>query len=225
MSIFEQRANILVTTLQALYGNLFLDSMKGLTLGQVETVATGVMTTLSDDQFNRGMAMLNAKAGQGGYCPTIAEFKTWCMAGSWWTADEAWARVCDYTVKNSVKLTTLTKYAFDQVAYQITSGDMKGAQRQFKAVYVDLLSKAQLKGESQQWYEAPKQIAAKLQEQGKSLAEEKTTAQKVGFNSEQQQIMDLTKKLVEQGKTWKDAFDLAQVEVRGIVKKSWGAVA
>ena len=102
---------------------------------------------------------------------------------------------------------------------------MKGAQRQFKAVYVDLLSKAQLKGESQQWYEAPKQIAIKLQEQGKSIAEEKTTAQKVGLNSEQQQIMDLTKRFVEQGKTWKDAFDLAQVEVRGIVKKSWGAVA
>ena len=225
MNIFEQRASSLVTTLQALYGNLFLDSMKGLTLGQVEMVATGVMTTLSDDQFNRGMAMLNAKAGQGGYCPTIAEFKTWCMAGSWWTAEEAWARVCDYTVKNSVRLTTLTKYAFDQVAYQITSGDMKGAQRQFKAVYVDLLSKAQLKGEVQKWYVAPEQIATTLQKQGKSIAEEKTIAQKIGLNSEQQRILDLTKQLVTQGKSWKDAFHLAQIEVRGMVQKAFVAVA
>lgn len=222
MNIFEQRADDLIVTLQGLYGNLFIDSMKGLTLTQVKTVATGVMTTLSDDQVDRGMAMLNAKAGQGGYCPTIAEFKTWCMAGSWWTVDEAWSRVCDHMIKNSVKLTTLAKYAFDQIAHQVSMGDMKGAQRQFKAVYVDLLSKAQLKGESQRWYEAPKQIATELQEQGKSLIAE-PPKQKLGGDAEQ--IQNRTKELVETGLAWPTAFKQAQMEVRGVVKPTFGAVA
>lgn len=222
MNTSEQQADDLIVTLQALYGNLFIDSMKGLTLTQVKTVATGVMMTLSDEQINRGMAMLNAKAGQGGYCPTIAEFKTWCMAGSWWTVDEAWSRVCDHTIKNSVKLTTLAKYAFDQISHHVSTGDMKAAQRQFKAVYVDLLSKAQLKGESQRWYEAPPQIGTELKEQGKSLIAE-PPKQKLGGDAEQ--IMELTKKLVESGLAWPAAFKQAQLEVRGIVKPTFGAVA
>lgn len=222
MNISEQRADDLIVTMQGLYGNLFVDSMKGLTLTQVKTVATGVMTTLSDDQINRGMAMLNAKAGQGGYCPTIAEFKTWCMAGSWWTADEAWSRVCDHMIKSAVKLTTLAKYAFDQIAHQVSMGDMKGAQRQFKSVYVDLLSKAQLKGEFQRWYEAPKQIATELQEQGKSFITENPKQKLVG---DAEQIMELTKKLVATGMAWPTAFKQAQMEVRGEVKPHFGVVA
>lgn len=222
MNIFEQRADDLIVTLQALYGNLFIDSMKGLTLTQVKTVATGIISTLTDDQFNRGMAQLNAKAGQGGYCPTIAEFKTWCMSGSWWSVDEAWSRVCDHMTKPSVKLTTLAKYAYDKVAHQVTMGDMKGAQHQFKAVYVDLLSKAQLKGESQRWYEAPKQIATKLAEQGESLIAE---APKQKLAGDAEQIMTRTKELVETGLAWPTAFKQAQMEVRGEVKPHFGAVA
>lgn len=222
MNIFEQRADDLIVTLQALYGNLFIDSMKGLTLTQVKNVATGIITTLSDEQFNRGMGQLNAKAGQGGYCPTIAEFKTWCMAGSWWTVDEAWGRVCDHMIKSSVKLTTLAKYAFDQIAHQVSMGDMKGAQRQFKAVYVDLLSKAQLKGESQRWYEAPKQIATKLKEQGASLVAD---VPKQTLGSDAEQIMSLTKQLVETGLAWPTAFKQAQMEVRGEIKSHFGEVA
>lgn len=222
MNIFEQRADDLIVTMQALYGNLFIASLQGLTLTQVKNVATGIITTLTDDQFSRGMGLLNAKAGQGGYCPTIAEFKTWCMSGSWWSVDEAWSRVCDHMTKPKVKLTTLAKYAYDKVAHQVTIGDLKGAQQQFKAVYVDLLSKAQLKGESQQWYEAPPSIATKMAEQGESMVAE-APKQKLGGDAEE--IMTRTKELVSTGLAWPTAFKQAQLEVRGEIKPTFGEVA
>ena len=56
------------------------------------------------------------KAGSGDFCPTLSDFKTWCMAGSWWTATEAWQRACDYSnqselelLEGKLKVTTLTK--------------------------------------------------------------------------------------------------------------------
>ena len=224
MNTSEMKADALIVTLQALYGKLFIDSMKGLTLTQVKTVAVGIIGTLSDDQFNRGMAMLNAKAGQGGFCPTLAEFKTWCMSGSWWSVDEAWDRACRYPnqssedmAKGTVKLTVLAKEAWDLVYWAVEQGNMKEAFRQFKSTYETYLSKAQLAGRSQEWYVPPVMIETK----SKAVAVES----KPSLSGQHQKIMARMNELLKSGLSRKQAFDQAQVDVRGEVKAIWGSVA
>jgi hypothetical protein len=54
----------------------------------------------------------------------------------------------------------------------------------------------------------------------KQIAEEKTTAQKVGLNEEQQLILTMANRLREQGMTPKEAFVQAQIAIRGEVKKA-----
>lgn len=218
------KADQLIVTLQALYGKLFIDSMKGLTLTQVNTVAVGIIGTLSDEQFNRGMAMLNAKAGQGGFCPTLAEFKTWCMSGSWWSVDEAWDRACRYSnqssedmAKSTVKLTVFAKEAWDSVYLAIEQGNMKEAFRQFKSTYETYLAKAQLAGRSQEWYVPPAMIETK----SKAVAVEN----KPSLSDQHQKIMARMNELLRSGVSRKQAFDQAQVDVRGEVKAIWGSVA
>ena len=224
MNISEQRADDLIVTLQALYGNLFIDSMKGLTLTQVKTVAIGIISTLTDDQYNRGMAQLNAKAGQGGYCPTIAEFKTWCMSGSWWTPQEAWQRACDYSnqserelLDGKQKITTLTKKAWDSVYYMVQQGSMKEAFNQFKSIYETYLSKAQMQGRQQEWYVPPVMIGTK----SKAMA----AVEQKSMNPEHQRITELTAKFMRDGAKWGDAFKQAEFTVRGETKTHFRGVA
>lgn len=222
MNIFEQRAEDLVDTLQALYGSLFINSLKGLSLQKVHKVATGVMTTLTDEQFNRGMAMLNAKSGQGGYCPTISEFKTWYMAGSWWTVDEAWQRACDYSnqseqemLRAKLKITTLTKKAWDSVHWSVEQGNMKAAFGQFKSIYETYLAKAQLQGRQQEWYVPPVMIAAPRV----------VEVPPIQLSGDGKRIGDLTAELMAQGMKWGDAFKQAQIQVRGFEKQHFEVVA
>ncbi len=235
MNTSEMKADALIVTLQALYGKLFIDSMKGLTLTQVKNVAVGIIGTLSDDQFNRGMAMLNAKAGQGGFCPTLAEFKTWCMSGSWWSVDEAWKRACDYSnltseriatlsamspeefMKQREKITVLAKKAWDVVYWAVEQGNTKEAHRQFKTIYETYLAKAQMQGRSQEWYVPPVMIETK----SKAVAVET----KPKLSDQHQKIMARMNELLKSGLSRKQAFDQAQVDVRGEVKAIWGSVA
>ena len=93
-------------------------------------------------------------------------------------------------------------------------GQMREAQSQFKGVYNANLLKAQVSGKSQEFYKAPLQIGTK------QIAEEKTTAQKVGLNEEQQLILTMANRLREQGMTPKEAFVQAQIAIRGEVKKA-----
>ena len=223
MNVSEQRAEDLVDTLQALYGSLFINSLKGLSLQKVRTVATGVISTLSDEQFNHGMAMLNAKSGQGGYCPTIAEFKTWCMSGSWWSVDEAWQRACDYSnqsaeelQKGKLKITTLTKKAWDSVHWSVEQGNMKAAFGQFKSIYETYLAKAQLQGRHQEWYVPPMMIEAPKVTQ---------VEHKAALKGDQEAIQARTAELAVNGMSWAKAFKQAQMEIRGEVKPTFGSVA
>ena len=213
----QQKASELIQIMQVLYGSLFIDQMKGLSLSKVEMVVTGMVSTLTDEQFNRGMAMLNAKAGQGGFCPTLAEFKTWCMSGSWWSVDEAWQRVCDWSNDSTLKITTLAKKAWDSVYWLVQQGSMKEASRQFKAIYETYLAKAQLAGRQQEWYVPPVMIETK----SKAVAVET----KPSLSDQHQKIMARMNELLKSGLSRKQAFDQAQVDVRGEVKAIWGSVA
>lgn len=152
--------------MQVMYGHKFISQFNGMTdLNRILNIINGALAMLSDEQFQKGMAQLNAKAGSGDFCPTLSDFKAWCMAGSWWTATEAWQRACDYSnqselelLEGKLKVTTLTKKAWDSVYWLVEQGSMKEAFKQFKSIYETYLAKAQMQGRQQEWYVPPKMI-------------------------------------------------------------------
>ncbi|MFW1869188.1 hypothetical protein [Acinetobacter sp. ULE_I037] len=206
--------------MQVMYGHKFISQFNGMTdLNRILNIINGALAMLTDEQFQKGMAQLNAKAGSGDFCPTLSDFKTWCMAGSWWTATEAWQRACDYSnqselelLEGKLKVTTLTKKAWDSVYWLVEQGSMKEAFKQFKSIYETYLAKAQMQGRQQEWYVPPKMIGSK--EPVKFIPK----TYKSNLTDEQKSIADLTTKIMATGKSWKDAFQEAQMEVRGVVK-------
>lgn len=154
--------------MQVMYGHKFISQFNGMTdLNRILTIINGALVMLTDEQFQKGMAQLNAKAGSGDFCPTLSDFKAWCMSGSWWTATEAWQRACDYSnqseldlLEGKLKVTTLTKKAWDSVYWLVEQGSMKEAFKQFKSIYGTYLAKAQMQGRQQEWYVPPKMISA-----------------------------------------------------------------
>ncbi|QKQ69905.1 hypothetical protein E2K73_07840 [Acinetobacter sp. RF15A] len=184
--------------MQVMYGHKFISQFNGMTdLNRILNIINGALAMLSDEQFQKGMAQLNAKAGSGDFCPTLSDFKTWCMSGSWWTATEAWQRACDYSNMSSHrvaelsrmkleeflmqkdKITTLTKKAWDSVYWLVEQGSMKEAFKQFKSIYETYLAKAQMQGRQQEWYVPPKMIAtSKAAPKPKSILPEQSPEQK-----------------------------------------------
>ena len=206
-----QQAQQLIDTMRVIHGNLFTHQMGNVSPEQVETIITGAMVGVSEAQFHFGLAQLSTQA----YCPSIAQFRALCVSGSWWSVDEAWARACDYSnqsehelLAEKLKVTTLTKKAWDSVYWLVEQGSMKEAFKQFKSIYETYLTKAQMQGRQQEWYVPPKMIATA---QPKGIA--KNLNKKL--SDKDQAICDLTQKFMSEGLGWKDAFKRAQVEVLG----------
>lgn len=153
--------------MQVMYGHKFISQFNGMTdLNRILSIINGALAMLTEEQFQKGMAQLNAKAGSGDFCPTLSDFKAWCMAGSWWTATEAWQRACDYSnqseielLKGKLKVTILTKKSWDSVYWLVEKGSMKEAFKQFKSIYDTYLTKAQIHGRQQKWYVPPKMLS------------------------------------------------------------------
>jgi hypothetical protein len=205
--------------MQVMYGHKFISQFNGMTdLNRILTIINGALAMLTDEQFSKGMAQLNAKAGSGDFCPTLSDFKTWCMAGSWWTAIEAWQRACDYSnqseldlLKGNLKVTTLTKKAWDSVYWLVEQGSMKEAFKQFKSIYETYLAKAQMQGRQQEWYVPPKMIGMAAVSKGKpkSWLPEQTPEQKEWLESK-------IKELQESGMTFPMAMYTAMKEMQGV---------
>lgn len=204
--------------MQVMYGHKFISQFNGMTdLNRILNIINGALAMLSDEQFQKGMAQLNAKAGSGDFCPTLSDFKTWCMAGSWWTATEAWQRACDYSnqselelLEGKLKVTTLTKKAWDSVYWLVEQGSMKEAFKQFKSIYETYLAKAQMQGRQQEWYVPPKMIAtSKAVAKPKSMLPEQSPEQKAWLEGK-------IKELQSSGMTSPMAMFNAMKEMQGL---------
>lgn len=213
---------LLLTTLRGKYASQFAKRFGDMEPHIIDMIIKGALVGINEDQFNQGMARLLAPGNK--FMPDIAEFQSWCVSGSWWTAQEAWQRACDYSdqsdldlAENKLKITALTKKAWDSVNYLVTQGNMREAFNQFKSIYETYLSKAQMQGRHQEWYVPPVMIAT-----SKAVVVDESK-QKLGGDAEQ--IHNRTKELAGTGLAWPTAFKQAQMEVRGIVKQTFGAVA
>ena len=212
---------LLLTTLRGKYASQFAKRFGDMEPHIIDMIIKGALVGINEDQFNQGMARLLAPGNK--FMPDIAEFQSWCVSGSWWTAQEAWQRACDYSnqserelLEGKQKITTLTKKAWDSVHWSVQQGNMREAFNQFKSIYETYLSKAQMQGRHQEWYVPPVMIAApKVVE-----IENKTVL--VG---DQERITSLTTQLMSEGMKWGDAFKKAEFTVRGETKALFRGVA
>lgn len=214
----------LLQTLQALFGGQFKKRYESIDAQAMILIVRGALMNLTEDQFRQGMARLYGSR----FCPDIAEFRSWCVSGSWWTVNEAWQRACDYSNLSDfevariaqmsekefkeckTKITVLAKKAWDSVSWLVNQGDMKGAFIQFKALYDDYIAKAQTLGRHQEWYVPAKAIGIKDQV---NIAKPKGFLSQITL--EQKAITDLTMQLMSDGMKWGDALKKAQFEVTG----------
>lgn len=174
----------LIATLRIVYASQFnkqfpADGPNAIPMQAVEQIAANTLTGIQKHQFNNAIGRLYTAGGK--FMPSLAEFRTWCLSGSWWSANEAWQRACDYSALSSLelaqlsnlkieeflkspkKITTLTKKAWDSVYWLVVQGDMKAASREFKALYEDYVIKAQSIGKQQDWYVPVRAIGTTVQ--------------------------------------------------------------
>lgn len=204
----------LLATLRGKYASQFAKRFGDMEPHIVDMIIKGALVGITDEQFNQGMARLLAPGNK--FMPDIAEFQGWCVSGSWWTAQEAWQRACDYSnqseldfAENKLKITTLTKKAWDSVNYLVEQGSMKEAFKQFKSIYETYLAKAQMQGRQQEWYVPLVMIKGPKVAESKSSAFEHTPEQKAWL--EQQ-----TKNYQNQGMTFPKALMAAMQEMKSV---------
>lgn len=218
------REDTFLQTLQIRFGGQFQKRYSGQNAQVMRSVVADSLRKMSDAQFNEGMARLSSSR----FCPDLAEFEDWCIAGSWQTVNEAWQRACEWSnlsdhelkyltelpvdqfLKTKTKITVLTKKAWDSVTWLVEQGDMKGAFNQFKNLYEDYMAKAKTIGKQQEWYVPPRMLETKVV---KCIP--KNYLDKM--DDEQKAISELTIKLLQQGMKYKEAFQEAQMQIRGRV--------
>ncbi len=197
------REETLLMTLKGKFASQFAKRFGDMKPEAISMVISGTLVGVSDEQFQIGLNRLLAPGNK--FMPDLAEFQTWCVSGSWWSATEAWQRACDCSNNPKLKVTTLTKKAWDSVCWLVTQGDMKAAQREFKSIYDEYLAKAQAQGRQQEWYVPPVMI------EGPKAA----AVPKFKVSDEGRQIAELTTQLMSEGLKWGEAFKQAQIQVRG----------
>ena len=226
-------AQNLIATLRIVYASQFnkqfpSDGPNAIPMQVVEQTAVNILTGIQKAQFNNALGRLYAAGGK--FMPSLAEFRTWCVSGSWWSANEAWQRACDYSalsaleveqlsslkhedfLKSPKKITTLTKKAWDSVYWSVVQGDIKTANREFKALYEDYVVKAQALGKQQEWFVPLKTIGTKVQiakSKPKSFLPEQSPEQKAWVEKK-------TKELQQTGLSFPKALYEAMSECRDL---------
>lgn len=165
----------LILTLQTMYAQQFAKHFTDKPMELVEGIIRATLAGVDQEGFNKGIARL--LSGQSKFMPTIQEFKSWCVTGTW-TAIEAWYHVCEWSKDSNHKITVMAKQCWDEVYHIVLDGNMREAKSQFLNLYEERLTRAQLQGVKQQTYVAPVAIPVKTfympyQAESKNLDQEK----------------------------------------------------
>lgn len=172
--ITQNDIKFLIATLRTLYASQFnknfpVEGTNAIPMSMVESIVGNALTGITKQQFDRGIVLLSTTGKK--YMPSFADFKELCVGQDWWNAQKAWVKACEYTkiVKHKAveiekdvfqfqEITTIAKFALDQVMLLIIDGEMREAKREFMRLYEEYLAEAQLKGRVQEWYQEPKQL-------------------------------------------------------------------
>ena len=173
--ICQNDIKMLIATLRTVYATQFnknfpSEGKNSIPMNMVEQIASNTLVGVMPHQFERGLVLLSTSGKT--FMPSFAEFRTMCIGQDWWNVEKAWVKACEYTkimkhkktkisenFEQYQEITTIAKFALDQVMLLITDGEMHKAKTQFIKLYDEYLAEAQLKGRVQEWYQEPLQIA------------------------------------------------------------------
>lgn len=130
----------------------------------VEDEAARNLVGVTPMQFERGLALFYTSINR--FMPSFADFRAMCTGEDWWNTQKAWIKACEYTKIIKPKpvelpdgtlqyrdITTLAKFALDQVMIFINDGEMYRAKDEFVRLYEAYIMEAQIKGRKQEWYQ------------------------------------------------------------------------
>ncbi|MEG2268293.1 MAG: hypothetical protein RSC68_28710, partial [Acinetobacter sp.] len=158
-----------ILTMRTLYASQFnknfpSEGKTAVPMQMVEDEVAKALIGVTPQQFQRGLVLLST-SGQK-YMPSFADFRAMCVGEDWWNAQKAWIKACEYTKLTKPKpvlltdgsyeyrdITTLAKFALDQVMLFIIDGEMYRAKDEFVRLYEAYVIEAQLKGRIQEWYQ------------------------------------------------------------------------
>lgn len=157
----------LITALRTKYAGQFNKNFEGknaVPMATVEAEAAKNLIGVTPAQFRRGLALLYTSINR--FMPSFAEFREMCIGEDWWNPEKAWVKACEYTKLTKPKpiqledgtkqyrdITTLAKFALDQVKSTIQDGEMYRAKDEFIRLYQAYVAEAQIKGRKQDWYQ------------------------------------------------------------------------
>ena len=200
---FEQQ---LIFTLKTMYAQQFAKHFADMPMNIVGNVISVALVGVDQDGFNRGMARL--LSGQSKFMPTVQEFKSWCVSGTW-SSTEAWYHVCEWSRDSKHKITVLAKQCWDEIYHIVLDGNMKEAQRQFVNLYEDRLARMQLQGVKQEIYVPPVAIPVKTIERAQKPIGTGLTAEQT------EKLKSLAQSYFSKGMSIVAAFNQASIDVMG----------
>lgn len=143
----------LIEEMQTCYGKRYSDQWVGVDDLRIATQMVKVFKDLTAQEFKRGLQRMY----QSAFCPTLPEFKQWCLQGSTWlTENEAWQQALAYEKSGQTisisrhVLKTLKEFkkGFDELNPRAESQS-----KAFKDMYVRIVSNAKLIGDVQSFTE------------------------------------------------------------------------
>lgn len=218
----------LITTLRTLYATQFnknfpAEGKNSIPMQVVEDRVAKTMIGVTAEQFQRGMLLLSTSGNK--YMPSFADFRTMCIGEDWWNAQKAWIKACEYTKIVKPKpvtltdgtlqyrdITTLAKFALDQVMLLINDGEMYRAKDEFIRLYEAYVLEAQIKGRVQEWYQERPSLAW-------SESEKKHVP--VANYEAQQQLANLKAKLNVRNRNVPKPQRLEPSKAKAIVQNEW----
>lgn len=172
--VTQNDVKTLIATLRTVYASQFnkhfpSEGKNSIPMHVVEQIAGNTLVGVQQHQFQRGLVLLSTSGKT--YMPSFAEFRALCIGQDWWNTEKAWVKACEYTKimkhkktkladesEQYQEITTIAKFALDQVYLLIQDGEMFKAKEEFSKLYAEYLAEAQLKGRVQEWYQEPLQL-------------------------------------------------------------------
>lgn len=143
----------LIEEMQTCYGKRYSDQWVGVDDLRIATQMVKVFKDLTAQEFKRGLQRMY----QSAFCPTLPEFKQWCLQGSTWlTEHEAWAQAIAYDKSNKTISVSIfvrdTLKEFQQSFLEINPKSESQA-KTFKDMYMRIVCEAKRHGLQQKFTE------------------------------------------------------------------------
>lgn len=159
-------ANQLLGHMQALYGDGFNKKYGEIEQDRMISTVCQVLDGLSPIDLQRGIQRMKSEK----WCPSLPEFRTWCILDDWWSPEQAWAKALNFQNDDSQPITTLAKRCLDEVGHILRSESQKAAHKAFIEIYLDYLNRAKKQGRAQIMHVVPKKPNAEVSENRKGIA-------------------------------------------------------